>query len=242
MNWLIHLKDFKKCVSNPTYKRRHIINENLVGVEKLKETVKLNKPIYAGMSILDLSKLHMYSFYYDILKNKDQDNIKRIYTDTDSFVIHIQTEDIYDDFKSISKHMDFSDYDKNHKCYDATSKRILGKMKDECQGKTITNFVGLKPKSYAYKIYKENKEEKKSKGIVKHKMRKEVTFKKYEQTLETTQSDKVSFNSIRSKSHQIYTINQIKQSLSSYDNKRYYIDGVKSLPFGHYLVNELKKG
>ena len=61
---------YQKCVNNPTFKHRHIINENLVGVEKLKETVKLNKPIYVGMSILDLSKLHMYSFYYDVLKEK----------------------------------------------------------------------------------------------------------------------------------------------------------------------------
>ena len=103
--------------------------------------------------------------------------------------------------------------------------------------KIITHFIGLKPKSYAFRIFKEDKEEKKSKGIVKHKVKKELTFKKYEQTLETTQSDKVSFNSIRSKNHKIYTINQIKQSLSSYDNKRYYVDSVKSLPFGHYLVN-----
>ena len=227
---------FQKCVNNPTYKHRHIINENLVGVEKLKETVKLNKPIYVGMSILDLSKLHMYSFYYDVLKQRYKENINLIYTDTDSFVIHTKTEDIYDDFKELSKHMDFSGYDKNHNCYDPTNKKVLGKFKDECDGKIMTHFIGLKPKSYAFRIFKEDKEEKKSKGIVKHKVKKELTFKKYEQTLETTQSDKVSFNSIRSKNHQIYTINQIKQSLSSYDNKRYYLDSVKSLPFGHFSI------
>ena len=233
---------FQKCVNNPTYKHRHIINENLVGVEKLKETVKLSKPIYVGMSILDLSKLHMYSFNYDVLKHKYKEDIKLIYTDTDSFVIHTKTEDIYDDFKELSEHMDFSGYNKNHKCYDPTNKKVLGKFKDECDGKIIAHFIGLKPKSYAFKVYKEDKEEKKSKGIVKHKVKKELTFKKYKQTLETTQSDKVSFNSIRSKNHQIYTINQIKQSLSRYDNKRYCLDSVSSFPFGHFSYKIIQKG
>ena len=82
----------------------------------------------------------MYSFYYDVLKKKYSDNKRLIYTDTDSFVIHTKTEDIYDDFKGISKFMDFSDYDKNHKSYDTTNKKILGKMKDECQGKIQTFY------------------------------------------------------------------------------------------------------
>ena len=229
---------FQKVVNAPTYKHRHIINENLVGVEKLKETVKLNKPIYVGMSILDLSKLHMYSFYYDVLKNKYEDKVRLIYTDTDSFVTHIETEDIYDDFKEINKYMDFSGYDKEHKCYDVTNKKVLGKFKDEVDGKIITNFIGLKPKSYAFKIYKQEKEEKKSKGIVKHKVKRELNYKKYLETLEDNKCDTVSFNSIRSKNHQIYSINQVKMALSSYDNKRYYLDKVNSLPYGHYRILE----
>ena len=230
---------FQKVVNAPTYKHRHIINENLVGVEKLKETVKLNKPIYVGMSILDLSKLHMYSFYYDVLKKKYDDDVRLIYTDTDSFVIHTKTEDIYEDFKDINKHMDFSGYDKNHKCYDATNKKVLGKFKDEVDGKIITHFIGLKPKSYTFKVHNEAKEEKKSKGIVKHKVRTQLNFNKYKDTLENNSCDTVSFNSIRSKNHQIYSINQVKQALSSYDNKRYYLDNINSLPFGHYMINQL---
>ena len=88
---------YQKCVNNPNFKYRHIINENLIGVEKAKSVIKLNKPVYVGMCILDLSKQHMYSFYYDILKKKYQDNVRLIYTDTNSFVIHTKTEDIYDD-------------------------------------------------------------------------------------------------------------------------------------------------
>ena len=77
----------QKCINNPNYKSRHVINENLVGVEKYKTILKLDKPIYLGMSILDISKHYMYSFYYDVLKNKYKENIRLLYTDTDSYVL-----------------------------------------------------------------------------------------------------------------------------------------------------------
>ena len=107
---------FMKCVNNPSFKHSHIINENLVGVEKQKPKLKLDKPIFIGMSILDLSKQHMYKFYYDVMKPKYGDNIRMVYTDTDSFVFHTKTDDIYQDLKEINDEMDFSGYDKNHKC------------------------------------------------------------------------------------------------------------------------------
>ena len=86
---------FMKCVNNPSFKRSHIINEDLVGVEKQKPKLKLDKPIFIGMSILDLSKQHMYKFYYDAMKPKYGENIRMVYTDTDSFVFHTKTDDIY---------------------------------------------------------------------------------------------------------------------------------------------------
>ena len=227
---------YQKCVNNPNFKYRHIINENLIGVEKAKSVVKLNKPIYVGMSILDLSKQHMYSFYYDIMKPKYKNNIRMLYTDTDSFVFHIKTEDVYDDFNDIKDYMDFSGYDPKHKCYDKTNKKVLGKFKDEADGKIITNFIALKPKSYCFKIHNGEKEEKKSKGIVKHKVKKELTYNSYDDTLKNNNCDTVTFNSIRSKAHQIYSIQQTKQSLSAYENKRYYIDSINSLPYGHYGI------
>ena len=62
-----------------------------------------------GMSILDYSKIHVYSFNYDVLKPKYQDNIKLVYTDTDSYVIKVETDDLYEDFKEINEYMGFSD-------------------------------------------------------------------------------------------------------------------------------------
>ena len=224
---------YQKCVNNPNFKYRHIINENLIGVEEAKSVVKLNKPIYVGMSILDLSKQHVYSFCYDIMKPKYGNDIRMLYTDTDSFVLHIKTEDVYEDFNDIKDYMDFSGYDPKQKCYDKTNKKVLGKFKDEADGKIITT---LKPKSYSFKIHNEEKEEKKSKGIVKHKVKKELTYNSYDDTSKNNNCDTITFNSIRSEAHQIYSIQQTKQSLSAYENKPLYIDSINSLPCGHYMI------
>ena len=97
------------------------------------------------MSILDLSKVHMYSFYYVVLKARYKDDVRLIYTDTESYVIQTFTEDIYEDWKGIKDYMDFSGYDKKHPIYDPTNK-VLGKFKDEMDAKIITNFIALRPK------------------------------------------------------------------------------------------------
>ena len=226
----------QKCVNNPNYKGCHIINEELVGVEKTKTVLKLNKPIYLGMSILDLSKIHMYGFYYDVLKDKYQENIRLIYTDTDSFVLQTFTGDIYEDWQEIKDYMDFSGYDKNHQCYDATNKKVLGKFKDEMDGKIITNFIALRPKMYCLKVFNEKKVEKKAKGVPKLKVKRDLEMKDYEATLHEHIPKNVNFNAIRSKNHQIYSINQSKVGLTSYDNKRYWLNDTESVPYGHYSI------
>ena len=91
-------KRMLKCFNNPKLKHRHIINEELVGVEMAKGTVKLNKLMYIGVAVLGLSKVHMYQFYYGVLQKRYADKVRPVYTDTDSFIIHTETDDIYDDF------------------------------------------------------------------------------------------------------------------------------------------------
>ena len=226
----------QKCINNPNYKGCHIINEDLVGVEKIKSKVKLNKPIFLGMTILDLSKQHMYSFYYDVLKQKYKENIRLIYTDTDSYVLKTMTNDVYDDFNTIKEHMDFSGYDKNHQCYDPTNNKVLGKFKDECDGKIITHFISLRPKMYCFKIFNENKEEKKAKGVPKLQTKRDLDMTDYENSLHKHVAKNVNFNAIRSKNHQIFSINQSKTGLTSYDNKRFWINDVDSFPYGHCKI------
>ena len=79
----------------------------------------------------------MYQYYYDVLKEKYDDNIKLLYTDTDSFIFHIETYCLYKDFDDMKEHMGFSGYDKSHPCCDNTNKKVLGKCKDEHDGKYL---------------------------------------------------------------------------------------------------------
>ena len=227
---------YEKCVNNPTFKNIFIINENLVGVEKSKAKLKLDKPIFLGMSILDLSKLPMYQFYYDVLKKKYNENIKLVFTDADSYVIQRMTDDVYKDFNDIKQHMNFSDYPVEHPCHDKTNTKVLGMFKDEVNGKIITQFIGLKPKSYAFTIHGEDDEHKKSKGVVKHKVKKNCHIRTTTKHYFKTKKHEITYNFIRSRNHQLFSMSQVKQSLSNYENKRLYIDAFTSLPYGHYSI------
>ena len=113
----------------------------------------LNRRIYVGFSILDLSKLFKSKF-----------DAKLLFTDTDSFVYEIETEDVYEDFYGDKNLFDFSDYPLNSKFFDPVNKKVIGKMKDEFKGKIISEFVGLKSKMYSF-ISVDNKEVTKANGV-----------------------------------------------------------------------------
>ena len=100
-----------KLVSEPNYHTTKRFSENLLAIEMKKTKVKMNKPIYLGMSILDISKTLMYEFWYDYLKPKYRDRVKLLYTDTDSFIIYITTEDFFEDISNdVKKWFDTSNY------------------------------------------------------------------------------------------------------------------------------------
>ncbi|GET55766.1 hypothetical protein GLOIN_2v1775922 [Rhizophagus irregularis DAOM 181602=DAOM 197198] len=115
----------------------------------------LNRPTYVGMSVLDLSKLCMYQFYYDTLKVRYGEKIQLCYTDTDSLLVQIQTEDINADLIDMADQFDFSDYPKDHPVRKALgdktdiNMKIPGKFKDECNGAVIAEFIGLRAKMYS---------------------------------------------------------------------------------------------
>ena len=105
-----------------------------------------------GACILETSKLHMYEFWYDHLKNIYNDKVELIYTDTDSFIIEVQTDDIYKDMYENKNQYDFSEYPENHPNFDMLNKKVLGKFKDELKSKIITEFIALKPKMYSFEF------------------------------------------------------------------------------------------
>ena len=101
-----------QLVSEPNYDTTKWLSENLLAIEMKKAKVKMNKPIYLGLSILEISKILMYEFWYDYVKPKYSDNAKLCYMDTDSFIMHLKTEDFYKDIADdVEKRFDTSNYE-----------------------------------------------------------------------------------------------------------------------------------
>ena len=141
----------------------------------------MNKPLYLGMSILDISKTLMYKFWYDYFKPKYGDRAKLCYTDTDSFIIYIKTEDFFEDISNdVEKWFDTSNYDKNDKrpLPIGKNKKIPGLFKDELGGKIIIEAVAIRPKTYAY-LTDDCIEHKKAKGTKKCIIKRESMFENY---------------------------------------------------------------
>lgn len=139
----------RKLIAKPSYHDRKIFDEELVAVHMQKSKLVLNKPIYVGMSILDLSKHLMYDIYYNQLKEQYGEKCDVLYTDTDSLLLHVETDDVYRDMEKHINLYDTSDFPKEHYLYSTKNKKVLGKMKDECAGKPIIEYVGLRPKMYS---------------------------------------------------------------------------------------------
>ena len=129
-------------------------NSDLVSVNMGKSFVTLNKPVYLGQAILDISKTFMYDFHYDYIKKKYGPRARLLFTDTDSLCYVIETEDFYIDIKEdVPKWFDTSDYPPDHPAkLPLMNKKEIGFFKDECKSKQMTEFVGLRPKLYAGKL------------------------------------------------------------------------------------------
>ena len=156
-------KTRSKLVSEPNYHTMNYISEDLSIIEMSKTKVKMNKPIYLGLSILEISKLLMYEFWYDYMKPKYNDKVKLCYMDTDSFIMNIKIEDFYNDIANdVEKRFDTSNYECDRPLPIGKNKKVIGLMKDELGGRIITEFVALRPKTYSY-LTDDFKEHKKAK-------------------------------------------------------------------------------
>ena len=134
-----------------------IIFKDSVVLHKKKESLTLNKLIFVGCTVLELSKLATYEFYYNFLKKRYK-NVKLLYLDTGSFIIEITDENCDEIMFENNEFFDLSNYSKDCKYYCGDNKKVPGKMKDQYGGTTIIEFAASKPKSY--KIIDANKCEK----------------------------------------------------------------------------------
>ena len=227
-------KKRKKLVSEANYHTINYILEDLTTIEMNKTKVKMNKPIYLGLSILEISKILMYEFWYDHMKPKYGNNVKLCYMDTDSFVMNIKTEDFYKDIANdVEKRFDMSNYEVNRPLPTGKNKKVIGLMKDELGGKIITEFVTLRPKTYSY-LTDDCKEDKKAKGTKKCVIKRMIKFNDYKNCLLKDEVLLKSQQRFISKKHDVYTENIDKKALSNNDDKRIVsTDKITSYPYGY---------
>jgi hypothetical protein len=200
-----------------------------------KKEVYLSKPVYVGMSILELSKTFMMQFHYNKMKARYGDGAKLLMTDTDSLIYHIKTVDVYADMLEDLDAYDTSEYPPTHPAFSKTNCKVLGKMKDEYKGLPIREFVGLRPKLYSI-LAADGKETKKAKGVNKQ-ATKAIQHDAYREALYEEHITKASMNRIQSIKHDVYTVSLTKVALSPYDDKRYILDDkVSTLAHGHYKI------
>lgn len=228
--------------------------------EKSTEVV-LDQPIYAGVAILNLSKLVMYKFHYDVFQPKfGAEKVFLLMTDTDSLMYLVYTNSFYNKLRDISEHLDTSEYPVSHPLHNTVNHKVLGKFKDETTSVPISSAICLRAKLYHYtkseyttdaslNWYKEKGkwscksiesnhiepfEIRKCKGVKKCAASK-LTGVDYVSALHG--EDKlVSFQSFRSYDHQVYTETIQKKALSGFDDKRFMCeDRVHTRPHGHYL-------
>ena len=211
-----------KLVSEPNYHTTKHFSENLIAIEMKKTKVKINKPIYLGASILDISKTLIYKFWYDYLKPKYNDKVKLCYMGTDSFIIDIKTEDFYEDIANdVERWFDTSNYDKNDKrpLPIGKNKKVIGLFKDELGGKIMTEVVENRAKTYAY-LLDDDSEIKKAKGVKRCVIKRGLMFENYKDSLFNNKVIMRSQKRLKIDHHDMYTEEINKIALNYTDDKR----------------------
>ena len=185
------------------------------------------------MCILDLSKVLVYKFHNDYIKNKCGNNSRLLFTDTDYLINEIKTEDVFEYFSSDKEMFDFCNYLTKSKYYDNSNKLVLGKIKDETAGVAIKEFVRLNPKMYLF-LVEDNSKHKKKKGTNRNVVA-TISHNKYKGVLFNNKCRRHSMNRIQIKDHRIGTDVINKISLSCFDDKIYIqINGYDRLVLGYY--------
>ena len=220
----------KKLIKNPRFKATKDFNDVLSAFLMVKYCVNLDKPSYIGAAILDLAKLVMYLRWDEI--KEQYSTAQQLYTDTDSFVVLIETKDVYEEMNL--DNYDTSNYPEDHPCYSLKNKKVPGLLKDEMGGKVISGFAVTRSKSYAIQVG--DTTIKRLKGVKKSAIR-DLGYDNYKNCiLNATPGPKAEINIIGSDLHLIRYKKFVKKTLSAFDDKHYYYDSITSYAYGHYKI------
>ncbi|GBM30103.1 hypothetical protein AVEN_223846-1 [Araneus ventricosus] len=233
------LKQCQKKLSSPLLENFEIINEEFTVFKMSKKNLCLDKPIYIGFTILELSKLHMYKMYYDYFKKFYENKCSLLYTDTDSLYLEIRAPNVYTDLRTtFNSIMDLSNFPNDHELFSSKNKGVLGALKCETVN-PIKEFVALKCKMYC--LVHGNEAKQTAKGVKKEQV-KQFTSDLYKSVINDKLFLRHQQQNITTKNHQIETVKQNKISLTPFYDKNYVKDdGVNCLPYGHFSLTRKHK-
>ena len=227
----------RKRVAKSNFCRGNPISDCLTAIQCTVATLTLNRPIYMGFSVLDLSKLRMYNYHYNhmCVKYPDHGQLRLLFTDTDSLAYAVQTEDIYRDMaEDAATHYDFSEYTLDHPLYSAMNRKALGFFKDELNSGPMQQFVGLLPKWHAFlctgkvsiNLFQHINPvgKKTAKGVKRWVRDAHLQFAHYLDALNNFHTYLCRQNLIKSTLHTVRTVYMCKVGLTAYDTKRWLCD------------------
>lgn len=235
------ISTLRQAVSNPNFKSFTIIGDNLVQTNHAVNKIVHNKPIYAGFTILELSKHFMFDFYYNVLTKNLKCDLDLGMSDTDSLLFKVDKSKVFREH--IQNFMDYSNYPINNALFTTKNKAKLGLFKDELGGKQICQeFVGLKSKCYTMKLKEINSnlqtDKKVCKGLGRMAIMNRLKFEHYKNCLFLGIPHRFDFHTIVSKKHKLSTMRLNKRALSHFDAKRWiYYCGIHSDPYGSVQIN-----
>ncbi|XP_034236350.1 uncharacterized protein LOC117642369 [Thrips palmi] len=225
-------RQLRRLVSSPLFTNANVINNRLCVVEHRPSFVVLDRPYILGFCILEHAKTIVYRFYYDTLVKVFGERMNLAYVDTDSYFLTIKTDNLYEEFKKLSAHLDTSNYNPLHPLYSLENKGRLLCVKDELAGRPISEAIFIKSKCYCIQV-DDDTCTKKLKGVSRRSVDKRLTFDDYLNCLYENRKIFVQQMQITNKDFKLYTAKSNRLAISSFDDKSYYLDSVTLQPHGY---------
>jgi len=226
----------RKLMAKPTTKGFKIFGEDLVLVERLPTTIRLDNLPAAGAAVLDLSKRLMMRLY-GRLRDQFGPRMDLLLTDTDSLAVELRTPNLVQDLRPLMDILDTSSLPQDHPLYDPQYARVQGRLKIEYGHFHIKRLAAVRSKVYALDLTSTTGDAVvyKAKGVQKAALKRTVAFEDYKRCVFEGVAKPVTYHSIRTDgSHNLFTVRQTKVGLLNFDNKRYILPcGIRTRAFGY---------
>ena len=226
-------KALRRLVNKPSFQAVRVFSSNMAAVQLFRDKVKLNKPIAVGYSVLELAKMKMYQFWYDVvLEAFETFKVSLLMSDTDSFLIHLESDSSETENSAVAVFKEHKDKFDFSKLEDDRNGQVPGKMKLQLPNDVCMEAVVLSSKCYSIRTDRGSLSAMKgASGRLQHEMYKDCIL-----------NEKCYVGRVRSVKHfgqSLYHVSTERRMLSPIDTKRFYFSANESLSYGHYRLRNI---